>query len=114
MEMSESSLSKLDTMRIAFLTLQDSPDVLAGVANRKIIDGLGGLFEVELLQIFKNPVSWKSNSLLPCDIYTSSDDDLLLYKSYLQKFYEANKHSVASAADAVMKVRCSPSYCCHA
>ena len=55
MEMSESSLSKLDTMRIAFLTLQDSPDVLAGVANRKIIDGLGGLFEVELLQIFKNP-----------------------------------------------------------
>ena len=55
MEMSESSLSKLDTMRIAFLTLQDSPDVLAGVANRKIIDGLGGLFKVELLQIFKNP-----------------------------------------------------------
>ena len=55
MEMLESSLSKLDTMRIAFLTLQDSPDVLAGVANRKIIDGLGGLFEVELLQIFKNP-----------------------------------------------------------
>jgi hypothetical protein len=49
----------------------------------------------------------------PCDI-DAAGADLPLYETYLQQFYEANKHSVASAADAVMKVCCSPSYCCHA
>lgn len=59
--------------------------------------------------------SWGWKRLLPIDI--DDDDvpsDIPLYENYLEKFYQANKNSVASAADAVMKVCCSPSYCCHA